>query len=54
MARVGILDGGSSYPEREALWGGFRQALREAGYVEGRNIAFEFDRERSHRAGPRG
>jgi putative ABC transport system substrate-binding protein len=42
MARVGILDGGSSYPEREALWGGFRQALREAGYAEGRNIAFEF------------
>jgi len=42
IARVGILDGGSSYPERQALWNIFRQALREAGYVEGKNVAFEF------------
>jgi putative ABC transport system substrate-binding protein len=42
IARVGILDGGSSYPERQALWTGFRQALGETGYVEGKNVAFEF------------
>ena len=41
IARVGILDGGSSYPERQALWNVFRQALRDAGYVEGKNVAFE-------------
>jgi putative ABC transport system substrate-binding protein len=41
-ARVGILDGGSSYPERQALWSGFKQALSETGYVEGKNVAFEF------------
>jgi putative ABC transport system substrate-binding protein len=39
VARIGILDGGSSYPERQALWNIFRQALREAGYVEGKNVA---------------
>ena len=42
IARVGILDGGSSYPERQALWSGFKQALSEAGYVESKNVAFEF------------
>jgi putative ABC transport system substrate-binding protein len=42
VARIGILDGGTSYPERQALWNIFRQALREAGYVEGKNAAFEF------------
>ena len=42
IARVGILDVGSSYPERQALWSDFRNALREAGYVEGKNVAFEF------------
>jgi putative ABC transport system substrate-binding protein len=41
IARVGILDGGSSYPERQALWTGFKQALSEIGYVEGKNVAFE-------------
>lgn len=41
VARVGILDGGSSYPERQALWSAFKQALGETGYVEGRNVAFE-------------
>src|SRR6185503_11129163 len=40
--RVGILDGGSPTPEREALWNVFREALRNAGYVEGKSIAFEF------------
>jgi len=42
IARVGILDGGSSYPERQALWSGFKQALSEMGYVEGKNVAFDF------------
>jgi putative ABC transport system substrate-binding protein len=42
VARVGVLDGGSSYPDRQALWNGFKDALREAGYVEGKNIAFDF------------
>jgi putative ABC transport system substrate-binding protein len=42
VARVGILDGGSPYPEREALWNGFKEALREAGHVEGKNVAFDF------------
>ena len=41
VARVGILDGGSPYPERQALWNDFKAALREAGFVEGRNIAFD-------------
>ena len=40
--RVGILDGGSPTPERQALWNAFREALRNAGHVEGKNIAFEF------------
>jgi putative ABC transport system substrate-binding protein len=41
LARVGILDGGSSYPQREALWSAFKKALRESGYVEGKNVTFE-------------
>ena len=41
-ARVGILDGGPSYPERQALWNAFKQALGEAGYVEGKNVTFAF------------
>ena len=41
IARVGLLDGGPSYPERQALWSGFKQALSETGYVDGRNVAFE-------------
>ncbi len=40
--RVGILDGGLPTPEREVLWNVFREALRNTGYVEGKNIAFEF------------
>ena len=39
--RVGIFDGGSSYPERLALWSVFKRALSEMGYVEGRNVTFE-------------
>ena len=42
VSRVGILDGGSPFPERQALWNEFKEALREAGYDEGRNVVFEF------------
>jgi putative ABC transport system substrate-binding protein len=35
--RIGIIDDGP-------IWDPFRQALREAGYVEGQNIAFEYRR----------
>lgn len=42
IARVGIFDGGFSYPERQALWSVFKQALSEMGHVEGTNVAFEF------------
>jgi ABC-type uncharacterized transport system substrate-binding protein len=41
-SRIGILDTGSPSPEREALWNIFRQALREAGHVEGKNVGFVF------------
>ena len=41
VARIGILDGSSPYPERLALWNGFKEALREAGFVEGKNVAFD-------------
>jgi putative ABC transport system substrate-binding protein len=34
---IGLLDGG----ERLEWWAAFRQQLRELGYVEGRNVAFE-------------
>jgi putative ABC transport system substrate-binding protein len=42
IVRLGILDGGSSYPERQALWSGFKETLRETGYMEGKNVTFEF------------
>ena len=35
MPRIGIIDPG-------AMWNHFRQALRDLGYVEGRNIAIEY------------
>ena len=34
IPRIGIIDDGP-------LWEHFRQALREAGYIDGRTIAFE-------------
>ena len=37
IPRIGIIDDGP-------IWNPFRQALREAGYVEGQNIAFEHRR----------
>src|SRR5947207_7597276 len=38
---IGFL-GGSSLAERRPLLVGFRQALAEAGYVEGQNVAIEY------------
>ena len=35
MPRIGIID-------NTLMWDAFRQGLRELGYVEGRNIAFEY------------
>jgi ABC-type uncharacterized transport system substrate-binding protein len=41
MPVIGFL-GGSSLAERRPLLVGFRQALAEAGYVEGQNVAIEY------------
>lgn len=37
IPRIGIID-------NSPIWDPFRQALREAGYIEGQNIAFEYRR----------
>jgi len=43
VARIGFLTPGSlAYPETRAGLEAFRQALREQGYTEGRNIAVEY------------
>ncbi len=39
--RIGLLDTSSPSPARVQLWETLRQQLRELGYVEGQNIAFE-------------
>ena len=39
--RVGLLEYSRADPERVRLWDIFRQRLRDLGYVEGDNIAFE-------------
>jgi ABC-type uncharacterized transport system substrate-binding protein len=40
--RIGLLGGSTpSSPEAAHVWGGFFQGLRELGYVEGQNVAFE-------------
>jgi putative tryptophan/tyrosine transport system substrate-binding protein len=41
IARIGVLDLGYSPPAAVALQHVFRQALRELGWVEGQNLAFE-------------
>jgi len=41
MPVIGFL-GGSSLPERRPLLTAFRQALTEAGFVEGQNVAIEY------------
>jgi len=39
--RIGYLETSSPSPARLQLWEAFRQGLRELGYLEGKNIAFE-------------
>jgi putative ABC transport system substrate-binding protein len=39
--RIGLLDFSTPDPARQAWWNVFRQRMRELGYVEGQNIAFE-------------
>jgi putative ABC transport system substrate-binding protein len=41
IARIGVLDLGHSSPAAVELQRSFRQALRELGWVEGHNLAFE-------------
>ena len=41
VVRIGLLDFGAPNPSSEARWRGLRERLRELGYVEGQNIAFE-------------
>jgi len=39
--RIGLLETSSPSPARVQLWDIFRQRLRELGYLEGQNVAFE-------------
>ena len=39
--RIGLLDFSEPDPARQAWWMAFRQGMRELGYVEGQNVAFE-------------
>jgi ABC-type uncharacterized transport system substrate-binding protein len=39
--RIGSLEFSVPDPARQALWNGFRQRMRELGYVEGQNVTFE-------------
>src|SRR5438046_2486219 len=39
--RIGLLETSSPFPARVLLWETLRQRLRELGYLEGQNIAFE-------------
>src|SRR5713101_3947951 len=40
VSRIGILS--AANPRSTSLWQAFEQRLRELGYIEGQNIAFEF------------
>jgi len=42
MPVIGVLLAGSPGPSSALFTGAFRQGLRDAGYVEGRNVAIEF------------
>jgi putative ABC transport system substrate-binding protein len=44
--RIGLLETGAPSPARVQLWETLRQRLRELGYLEGQNIAFEHRRRR--------
>jgi len=39
--RIGLLDFSAPDPGRQAWWNAFRQQMRQLGYVEGQNVAFE-------------
>jgi ABC-type uncharacterized transport system substrate-binding protein len=39
--RIGLLEYSVPDPARQALWNALRQRMRELGYVEGQNVAFE-------------
>jgi putative ABC transport system substrate-binding protein len=39
--RLGLLEFSTPDTARQALWNAFRQRMRELGYVEGQNVAFE-------------
>jgi ABC-type uncharacterized transport system substrate-binding protein len=41
LVRIGLLDFGTPNPSSEARWKALRERLRELGYVEGQNVAFE-------------
>ena len=41
VTRIGLLEFSAPDSARQALWNAFRQRLRELGYVEGQNVAFE-------------
>src|SRR5215813_9469612 len=41
VSRIGILTTGNPGAAPPANWEGFLQGLRESGYVEGHNVAFE-------------
>jgi putative ABC transport system substrate-binding protein len=41
VVRIGLLDFGTPNPSSEARWKSLRERLRELGYVEGQNVAFE-------------
>ena len=42
MPVIGVLNTGSPGPSSEPFMAAFRQGLREAGYVEGQNLAIEY------------
>ncbi len=41
LVRIGLLDFGAPNPSSEARWKALREQLRELGFVEGQNVAYE-------------